>query len=65
LAEGIQIRDPDKAYAEACYMIEKELHQKIDGEYPVAKFLAQVQLLNEDFKRQKKELEKTKTKRFR
>jgi len=59
------VRDPFKAYAEACYLIEKELHQTITPDYPVAKFMAQIKLLEEDYKRQKRELDKLKRRGFR
>jgi len=63
LRGGIQLRDPEKAYAQACYMIERDLHQTITPDYPVAKFLAQVELLNEDYKMREREMKKIK--RFR
>lgn len=40
--------DPSDAYAKACYYIEKVLHQVITPEYPVAKFLAQIEQMRED-----------------
>ncbi len=58
----IKTQDPKDAYAEACYYIEKELHQTITPDYPVAKFIAQVKLLERDAKRQKKEADKMKSK---
>ena len=58
LVTDFQLRDPFEAYAEACYLIEKELHQTITPDYPVAKFMAQLELLRRDFKRQERELKK-------
>ena len=60
--EEFQSRDPNKSYAEACYFIEKELHQTITPDYPVAKFLAQIQLMNEDFRRQKRDMDRARRK---
>jgi len=56
----IQKRDPIKSYAEACYIIERDLHQTITPEYSVAKFLAEMRLLKEDYDRRNREMKKSK-----
>jgi predicted class III extradiol MEMO1 family dioxygenase len=54
LMDSILVRDPEKIMAENCYMIEKETHNTVDGNFPVSKYLAIIKLMNEDNKKQKK-----------
>lgn len=50
----IIVKDPQEAYAETCYLIERDLHQVVDGEYSVARFLAQAELLKKDYQLSKR-----------
>lgn len=61
----IKTYDPKDAYAEICYYIEKELHQTITPDYPVAKFMVEREMMERDYKKQKREMNKMKSKGFR
>jgi len=65
LFQQMIVKDPFESYAEACYWIEKELGCEITPEYPVAKFMAQLEMLKKDAMRQKRELDKIKFRRGR
>jgi len=54
LGEGLIIRDPLEAEVENCVVIEEVLHQKVDGEYPVAKMMAEIETLIDIAKREKR-----------
>jgi poly-D-alanine transfer protein DltD len=54
LREGFSNRDPFDAEADACFAIEYLLHQKIDGDYPVSKYMIECEQLEELAKRKGK-----------
>ena len=54
LSEGIIVRDPQDLEAERCFFIERELHQVITEDYPVAKFMVEAEMLNEEARKMKK-----------
>ena len=60
MIQAIGVKDPFEAYAEACFYIEKELHQTITPDYPYSKFLVQIELLNKEAKRLKRQWAKVK-----
>ena len=53
--------DPFEEEAKACYVIERDLHQKITPDYPVAKMMAELEIWNEEQKEIKRQM---KNKRF-
>jgi len=50
----------DDDYTTACFYIEKELNQRITPDYPAARFVVQLEELQKDAERQKKEADKSK-----
>jgi hypothetical protein len=50
----ISVTDPEDEYAYACFLIEKYLHQTITPDYSVAKFMAEIKMLEKYFKEEKK-----------
>ena len=54
MREGFSNRDTFDSEADACFWIEHELHQKVDGDYPVAKYQIECELLEELAKKMKK-----------
>jgi hypothetical protein len=48
--------DPYEEYARACYLIERDLHQVITPDYPVAKFMAEIELINEEQRQAKSQM---------
>lgn len=54
LREGFSMRDPYDSEADTCFAIEHELHQKVDGDYPVAKYQIEGEMLEELAKKMKK-----------
>ena len=52
--------DISDQYCTACYYLEKECNQTIDGEYSVAKFLVMLEEMEKDTKNQEKEMKKSK-----
>jgi hypothetical protein len=53
--------DPLEEEAKACYVIERDLHQVITPDYPVAKFQAELELWVEEQKERERQM---KSKRF-
>jgi hypothetical protein len=49
----------DEQYCTACFYLEKECHQDINGEYPVSKFMVLLEELEADGKRQEQEMNKS------
>jgi hypothetical protein len=60
LAQSYLKEDIDDGYCSACYYLEKEINQNIDGEYPISKFLILLEEMEKDAKRQEKEMSKSK-----
>ena len=57
--------DPSEGYAQALYFIQKVLHEKIDGDYPVSRFMVQIEMMNKDPEYKKIKTGNKSPKRFR
>lgn len=47
--------DPEDGYVSACYWIQRKLHEVVDENYPVAKFMVAL----EEIEKEGKEMEKS------
>ena len=54
-------KDAEDDYAWGCFMIEKEMGQVITPDYPVSKFLVQLEYLKRYYEEQKREMSKGKS----
>jgi hypothetical protein len=50
--------DIQDQYCTSCYILEKELNQKITKDYPISKFMVMLEEVEKDGERQQKEMDK-------